>query len=267
MALLDGLLHCYTPSLGPTGYRLIDRGPRRINGTTTTVTPSNWRATGAARNSRWSLSVSGTQSFADCGTVPAVSRRSLSVWFRTAENLNGSGVLLRTLCQGGVSAVGQSFTVGIGSGNTVAQAVGATYLFVSQNGGAASVAGYNDDWWHHVIVRHIDSTWDMVIDGRRVSLSHVNMGTTPAAGPMTIGTLTDGTQGWNGWIGEYAFWDRWLTESESNEIFRRGDGAIGRALTGQSGRRSQVSMAIAAGGATPWRYARQRSRIIGGGIS
>ena len=261
MALLDGLLHCYTPSLGPTGYRLIDRGPRRSHGTTTTVLPGNWRATGVARNPGWSLSVSGSQSFSGCGTVPAVARRSLSVWFRTAVSFNGAGLFLRTLCQGGGTGVGESFLVGMASGNQVAQAVGYTYFFVSQSGGAASAIGYNDDQWHHAVVRHIDSSWDMVIDGRQVSLSAVNMGTTPTAGPMTFGALADGTQGWEGWLGEYAFWGRWLSQAEASDIFRRGDGAIGRMLTGQSYREARLPQAIA----TPWLYSRRRSQIIGAG--
>ena len=266
MALLDGLLHCYTPSLGPTGYRLIDRGPRRIHGTGVNIAATSWASASSGGASRWSIAVTGTQYFSGCGGVSASSRRSVSAWFRTSVNYNSSGFSVSVLFGGGILALNSGFTCGMAGGAIVGRASGATYLYVGQIGAASSTTGFNDDRWHHVLCRHNDTTFEMVVDGIQQALvASGPMTVTPVSGSLVYGANPDGGVPWSGSIGELAYWSRNLTNAEAMDIFRRGDGGLGRMLTGQSYREARLSQAIAAGGATPWLYARRRSQIIGSG--
>ena len=260
MALLDGLLHCYTPSLGPTGYRLIDRGPRRIHGVGDGVVSSSW-AGGSLQ--RWHLNFGGSSSFSLCGGLSTSSRRSISAWFRTTQSYTGGGVSYQVLVEGGVRTTNQLFMIGMGTGATVGQVSGSTYLFITQAGSSVVATGYNDGSWYHVLAQHNGNDYIMIINGRVVATG--TMTTTPSGTVSEIGAQIDQANKWTGGIGEVAYWSRDLTNAEAMDIFRRGDGGLGRMLTGQSYREARLSQAIAAGGATPWLYARRRSQIIGSG--
>jgi hypothetical protein len=255
MALLDGLLHCYTPSLGPTGYRLIDRGPRRSHGSFSSLPISAWTGT---QRSKWSLSVAGAGVVANCGIGPATERRTVTAWFRTSATTTASKVLYNFSAAG---ATGDAYSIFQGNPAGASGGIG-----VSQNGDSFGVTGYSDNLWHFIGVVNSGTLWTIYMDGR--SVASKTMTTNRASAAAFIGAYDSIAQiPWNGEIGEVASFTREITEAEIMEIYRRGDGAIGRALTGQSYPRSRVSIAAVAGGATPWRYARQRSRIIGGGIS
>ena len=240
MALLDGLLHCYTPSLGPTGYRLIDRGPRRIHGTTTTVATGNWVASGLARPSGWSLSVSGAQSYTGCGGISASSARTLSGWFRTSVVLAASGQ--HYFVEGGAAVLNQSFTLGMIDGRLVGAGAG-NFFAITQRGQVVLSAGWNDGFWHHAFAWHIGNDYTLYIDGKPAATG--TMTTTPTSGSVTVGDLVGGGAAWSGSIGEIAYWQRASTAAEAMDIFRRGDGGLGRMLTGQSYREARLSQAIA----------------------
>ena len=253
MALLDGLLHCYTPSLGPTGYRLIDRGPRRIHGVAGAgITSGAWRGNA----NRWCLrgANAANEQFDGCGTFPA-GDRTVIIWWRAQVALPAF-TDIRFAFSAGVAATGQAFQIGLFNG-----AAGTTGAVVTQNGDSINIAIANDNAWHCVAATNTGTSWQLIVDG--VLAGSKTMTTTQNT---TAPTILGGTGFfWNGDIGETAWWNRILTLSEFREVFRRGDGAIGRSLTGQAYRDSRLSQAIAAGGATPWLYARRRSQIIGAG--
>ena len=260
MALLDGLLHCYSPSLGPTGYRLIDRGPRRIHGVGDGVAATSWAGSALQK---WSLNFGGAASFSLCGGMSVSSRRTISAWFRTTQVYTSGSVAYQVLVEGGVRTTNQLFMIGMGTGTTVSQPAGSTYLFVTQAGSSISSIGYNDGRWYHIVARHNGNSYDMIVNGAIVASG--TMTTTPSGTVSEIGAQIDQQNKWTGGIGEIAYWSRDLTQSEAVEIYRSGDGAIGRMLTGQSSRKSRLSQSMAAGGATPWLYARRRSQVIGSG--
>ena len=259
MALLDGLLHCYTPSLGPTGYRLIDRGPRRIHGVGDGVVSSSW-AGGSLQ--KWHLNFGGSASFRLCGGLSTSSRRAISAWFRTTQSYTGGGVSYQVLVEGGVRTTNQLFMIGMGTGTTVGQVGGSTYLFITQAGSNIFTTNYNDGSWYHILASHIGDNYVMMINGRVVATG--TMTTTPSGTVSEIGAQIDQANKWTGGIGEVAYWSRDVTSAEAIDIFRRGDGGLGRMLTGQSYREARLPQAIAAA-ATPWLYARRRSQIIGAG--
>lgn len=67
----------------------------------------------------------------------------------------------------------------------------------------------------------------------------------------------------NGRIGEVAIYNRALSSAEVFDIYRQGNGAIGRQLTGQT-RRRVYGFVPAAGFKAYW--ARRQNQIIGGGV-
>ena len=253
MALLDGLLHCYTPSLGPTGYRLIDRGPRRIHGVAIAgISATAWQG---AAGGKWSLRDVGT-GFSGCGNAPATSARTVIAWFATAQTSATSKVIYNVS-----GSTGQEFAIYQGNQGNASGGIG-----VSQNGDSVGVTGYSDNLWHMIGVVNDGTLWTIYMDGRMVTSK--TMTTNALSAPATIGAYTSGgTLPWIGGIGEITSFTRAVTAAEQMELYRNGDGAIGRMLTGQAFPRRRVSQAIAAGGATPWLYARRRSQIIGlGGV-
>ena len=253
MALLDGLLHCYTPSLGPTGYRLIDRGPRLIHGVADTgVTSSMW----AGSFNRWCLrgTAAASQRFSGCGTFPA-GNRTVMVWWKAQVTL--AQFTTRAAFFQGAQVTGQSFHLTI-----FHDASGVTGAMLGQWGDNVTVPFGNDGRWHCIVGTNTGTSYEIYVDG--VSRGTKTMATTQTTTPPEIFGAS-GLSFWEGDLGEVAWWNRILTPAEIMKLYRDGDGAIGRSLTGQAFPRRRVSQAIAAGGATPWLYARRRSQIIGAG--
>lgn len=251
MALLDRLLHCYTPSLGPTGYRLIDRGPRRSHGVAGAgITSAVWRG----NTNRWCLRGTNVASeqFNNCGTFP-VGDRTVMIWWRAQVSLSPSAQRMAFFA--GVNASGQSFQLCLFN-NTATS--GAT---ISQTGDSIVTGLANDGLWHCVVGTNTGTSWALYVDGALAG-SKTMTTTQNTTAPIIMGGV--GLQ-WDGDVGESAWWNRLLRPAEIMELYRGGDGAIGRSLAGQAFPRRRVSQAIAAGGATPWLYARPRSQIIGAG--
>lgn len=234
MALLDGLLHCYTPSLGPTGYRLIDRGPRRVHGVAASgIASSVWQA----QKNGWCLrgSNAGNQEFTSAGTFPT-GDRTVAVWWRAQVAL-AQFVEQRTAWLQGANAIGQSFMVIIFNGVT------GTGASVSQYGDSINTTFGNDNVWHLITATNTGSSWAIYGDGRLLGSKTMTTNQTTTA-PVVMGG--NGLGNWSGDIGETTSWNRVLSTSEVMELYRRGDGGLGRMLTGQSYREARLSQAIAA---------------------
>ena len=220
MALLDGLLHCYTPSLGPTGYRLIDRGPRRIHGVADTgITSASW----AGQSKGWCLRGTNTanERFTGCGTFPT-GDRTVAIWWRCQVALGA--FQQRMAFFAGVNASGQSFQLTLFNG---AVGTGAT---ISQTGDGINTTFGNDNIWHCILGTNTGSTWALYGDG--LLLGSKTMTTTQNT---TAPSIMEGASiYWQGDIGECASWNRLLSTTEIRDVYSRGDGAIGRMLMGQA---------------------------------
>lgn len=250
MALLDGLLHCYTPSLGPTGYRLIDRGPRRIHGVAIAgISATAWQG---AAGGKWSLRDVGT-GFSGCGNAPATSARTVIAWFATTQTSATSKVIYNV-----AGSTGEEFAIYQGL------SAGVSGVGVTQNGDSVNATGYQDGTWHMIGVVNVGTLWTLFFNGREITSK--TMTTNALSGPATIGAYnSSGILPWIGGIGEIASFTRAVTSAEQMELYRDGDGAIGRMLNGQAFGKRRLSQSIAAGGVTPWLYARRRSQVIGSG--
>lgn len=233
MALLDGLLHCHTPSLGPTGRILLDYGPRRLNGkaTISTMPITTWQG----NTNKWSLrgTNSGNNEFSLGGRLP-INNRTVVVWWRAQVTLSLNGT--RTAFFGGDNRSGEAFHLCI---RNVSGSTGAT---VSQYDDFLNTNLANDGLWHCVAATNQDSSWKLFVDGVLVGSKSMTNSSTLASRPTILGGPTKTY--WDGNIGEVAWWNRVLTPPELLEISRRGDGELGRMLTLKKSRRVRISLPV-----------------------
>ena len=101
------------------------------------------------------------------------------------------------------------------------------------------------------------------LNGRPVAMAKQDITTHVAVTSMRIGSRVDGFGRNQAQYGEVTVWSgRAIADAEAAELYRLGNGAIGRQLTGQTRRR--VYGFVPAGFKAYW--ARRNSQIIGGGV-
>jgi hypothetical protein len=253
MALTDGIIGCWSPSLGASGYRLLDRSGRGNHGVLTNMDAgTDWVGTSQGL----ALDCDGSNDYVVCNTrlnASMVGNLTVSAWgqFR-ARSVNG----------GIVSNINNT-----GGGGFDLQMAGlsANKIHWLQDGGSydiASTVSITDSLWHHVLLSRygVTGAWSLSIYVDAVGNSTTVAANPPAA--TTSGNLTFGRVGdfaasayCNMILGEVAIFNRALAAGEVLDLYRRGNGAIGRELTGQTRRRTYGF--VAATGA-------RRRRIITG---
>jgi len=168
-------------------------------------------------------------------TQTNVSDYSISAWFRT--NTAGNGVIL----QNRGSGAGNSITLGIGN-NPGGCAAGRISYGLDSNTiyiGRCTNSTYNDNAWHHVIgvwdgtsgVAVASGQFTIYVDGAAVATSAVSVGTAPNAPISGLGnTLIARHDAWAvnyaGSLDEIAIWNRALSATEVQQIYRRGGNNI-----------------------------------------
>lgn len=249
MALTDGIIGCWSPSIRGSGYLLPDLA-RGNHGTLTNMSVTDWAGASISGRSGQVLSYNDNtiDKRTDIGKqlpgVAGLRELTVTMWARRRAS-------------NGIANAGQ--VVGGNYWNVVPFSDGNVYFQISPN--FVSVAD-NVTTWRFWAMTLTGST----IRGYRDGVSVVS-GTGPATVPtvaanFVIGTYPGITLKANSDIGEVAVYQRALTQPEVLELFRRGNGAIGRELTGQTRRR--VYGFVPAGFRAYW--ARRQNQIIGGGV-
>jgi hypothetical protein len=258
MALTDGIIGCWSPSLGASGYTLLDRSGRGNHGVLTNMDSTDWTGTSAGLG----LDLDGSNDHIPCGTrlnAAMVNNLTVSAWgcFRArsasgniASNINSTG--------NGGFALNVGFT--------------ANKVSWLQDGGTfdiTSTATITDALWHHVVLSRYGTTgaWvlSVYIDGvGNTATVAVNPPAATGSGNLTMGRGGDYVQAGylNMILGEVAIYNRALTAGEILDLYRRGNGAIGRELTGQTRRRTY---GFVPAGFRPY-WAARRTQVIGGGV-
>jgi hypothetical protein len=251
MSLTDGIIGCWSPSLGASGYRLLDRSGRGNHGTLTNMDAgTDWVGTSAGLG----LDLDGSNDHIPCGTrlnSELVGNLTVSVWGRF-RSYSPDNAILSNINTGGAGGFGLT--------------LGATANKISwlQNGASydlTSTVTISDANWHHVVLSRYGATgaWTlaMYIDGvGNTGTTSVNPAAATTSGNLTFGRYGDFAGSYANMIfGETAIFSRALTAAEVRDLYIRGNGAIGRALTGQTRRRTYGF--VAATGA-------RRRRIITG---
>ena len=260
-SLWRGCVGAWCPSLGPSGSRLHDYSRRNNWGTLTNMDPAtDWVVSGGA----YALDFDGTndQAVANLVLSGRSSRISVACW----ANLGSTSL------KGAFIRIG--FTSG-GNNDGLAIGVGATSMDTLGNN---VIGGYDGLRWIATGVAH-GTGWHhvgMVVDGSGFPIIYLDGKQiySDSAGTMTaIGTYGGSTElgGYNqpgfggfpryfaGQCDDFMVWDRIVGPDEMRILARR----RGIAFTPRTRRLGVIEQA--AGGATPWLYARRRSQIIGAG--
>ena len=244
MPLLDGIIGCWSPSIRGSGYLLPDLSGRGNHGTLTNMSVTDWAGANVIGKSGQVLSYNDTtiDKRTDIGKqlpgVAGLRELTVTMWARRRAT-------------NGIASVGQQ--LGGGYWNVIPFSDGNVYFQVSPN--FVSVAD-NVLTWRFWAMTLTGST----IRGYRDGVSVVS-GTGPSTVPtvaanFVIGSYPVSSTKANSEIGEVAVYQRALAQPEVMELYRSGNGAIGRQLTGQTRRRVY--------GFAPATGARRRRILCGG---
>jgi hypothetical protein len=232
MALTDGIVGCWSPSLGASGYRLLDRSGRGKHGTLNNMDSTDWTGTPVGL----ALDYDGAADNVSFSTITLTGAFSVSCWClkRTNGSLNEREIIGNTT-----------------DGNVWIGFTSTTTLMSGTTSGAKTFSGSiaNNAINHVVVTRDAGNTARVFINGVESSTGGLSMtGNMPIneLGQYLNGTSGNAPYSWDGWISETAFYTRALTAAEIRELYRRGNGAIGRELTGQARRRTYGFVATGA---------------------
>ena len=239
MSLTDGIIGCWSPSVRGSGYLLPDLSGRGNHGVLTNMDAgTDWPGAAVCGLHGRVLDFDGNNDYTDCGlrlNAALIDKLTISMWciFRTRSSVN---------CPISNVSVAASNGFALEMGRTANKV---TWL---QNGStidATSTGSITDAGWHHVAVTRdgVAGSWTITfaIDG--VTSTHTtaaNPGPESSAGILAIGRYGSFSGGFNfnGQIGEVTIYQRALSEAEIRDLYRQGNGAIGRQLTGQTRRRT-----------------------------
>jgi hypothetical protein len=253
MALTDNIIACYSPSVRGSGLLLPDLTGRGNHGTLTNFDQATaWEPAAIRGVSGRTNRHDGSNDYVT-GSARAIIGLGDMSWCAWVLVRSGYGVLAHSNWTAGMlwyvgNAGAGVVNQGIYFANNATAAVGSTSLT------------YNV--WNHVGWCRRGTSLDIYLNGRLDVTRTSNTGPT-FANTLDWGGYAGSSEWLPGSIGERAVFNRALTAAEFYEIFRRGNGAIGRELTGQSWRRS-YALKVPAAVVKSYLFA-NRGQVIGGG--
>ena len=241
--ILQGLVGAWCPSLGPSGYTLLDRSGRGNHGTLTNTTASAWAGTSAG----WGLKLNGSNNYASAirGNYALANEYTIAAWiYRTTTPSTGiecvlnnyyvtsspnvSGFDLRMYTDAGVQKIG----------------------LVGSNGSAAETGSdLNYTWtlnqWTHIAFVRRAGAGRFYANGVDVSAATIPNDVTTYG---TFKTLQIGRFGsfnspsdlgryLNATVGDITIHARGLGAAEISAAYILGPGGLGRLLTQRAQRR------------------------------
>jgi hypothetical protein len=250
-SLRQGLVGAWCPSLGATGYTLLDRSGRGNNGTLTNMDgQDNWQASETGR----SLYFDGTNDYATCTKSLAVSSPlSFSIWFKpNGSQVVGAGLMMNRNATPGMCGFLLDASAGV-------------RLHVTWRGGdwdtntGANIA-LNE--WQFAYVAILQTTYTLYFFKRSGLTKFTSTLGSPGAAvwPMEFGRDSVSTgRYFKGWIDDARLYNRALTDSEILLLAsRRG---IGLTPSGSTRATYPTKFQIKVGG--PWREADAYQNVAG----
>ena len=260
--LWRGCVGAWCMSLGPSGSRLAEFSRRNHWGTLTNMDAvTDWVVSGGSYGLDFDGSndnVTTLSTFA-----PGAGPMTVAYWY---DGRNVSQFNMHVTQRPGSFNSAVHSTWGIGQGNYLVAPANTLRIGVLLYTPAGyriflSDGSYADRMRHYAFTTS-GSAITVYVDGEAV------VGTTTPSGPwpdipatsaVAIGGSQDGTLATNGIIDDVRIYDRVLSRAEIRLLSRR----RGIAFTPRTRRLAVIEQA--AGGATPWLYARRRSQVIGAG--
>lgn len=265
MAILDGIIGCWSPSLGATGYRLLDRTKYGNHGTLTGMDAgTDWVASPIGLT----LDFDGSNDYISAPNVQAFAsgtQLTASIWVKrgatgTTHCLIGKWLSTATSNEDGwLLRWNNANLINLSIANS------GSYGILS-----SSSAYTSTEWVHIAAVHEFGSSSKSVIylNGSPIAATWTGGGTQvpdsdATSAPITVGALRyqgGPLQYLTGRLGEFAVFKRCLTATELLRLYTSGSGWIGRELTGMNRRRRYGR---AAGFKAAW--AMRQRQILGGG--
>lgn len=258
--LWRGCVGAWCPSLGPSGSRLHDYSRRMNWGTILNTTLATfWDI----YSGQYALNFDGFNDVVDCGTAPifAGGAVSFSFWMRTT-----SASLLVPIAKAVNLAAANRWYFAINQGSS--GSIDFVTLGTAGTTGSVTAAGsYNNGNWQHAGLTYVGGALELFGNGVSVGTGTTTDGLINTNASLLFGQYNDasggpGAGGGNWWLGQLddiRIYSRRLDWQEFRLLSRR----RGIAFTPRARRLGAPEQA--AGGATPWLYARRRSQIIGSG--
>ena len=223
--ILTGLVGAWCPSLGPSGYALLDRSGRGQHGSLVNMDAgSDWKA----QIIGWALNFTDGQAansnYVDCGQI---ARRLLSVpftvsgWAYASAYASNSSVVSADQASPYAFSIRNGQLLTDGSALLITTPTGSLFHF------AAVLAPSRREWW---------------LNGKLTQSSTAAYTvTTSATDRLYIGvdylpTVGDG-RFWQGYLGDIAIHNRALTGAEIVAAYQLGGSGLGRLLTQRAQRR------------------------------
>ena len=270
MALLDNIIGCWSPSVRGSGYLLPDLAGGGNHCVLTNMTADDWVPVSLAGASGKALDFDGVNDVAACAKpsqrllMTPTTPWTVSAWLNPRLAPSGVPCLvgtwhISTNVSGWLIGLRPDGTLGFGA---LIEA-GSSGLYSRTSTALAAK-------WQHVVVVYYGEVrtannivGEVYIDGVAVSIAALAAGSfaTCTSPQFSIGGNYDGNGSNSVQIGEVAVFLGNKTPVEARELYRRGNGGIGRVLTGQS-RRPVYGAAPSFKAA----WALRRSQIIGGGL-
>ena len=239
--LLTGLVGAWCPSLGPSGYTLLDRSGRGHHGTMTNMDAgSDWVGTPGG----WALDFDGSNDFVALPSIRVIAALSISMW-----------VTLRQISQEllfNKQPTNRAFNLLVESGSLKLRGGGLT----SVNYAVTTAKQY------HIVATIRGTLGTIYIDGVQAATGNVtSIGST--TGVCEIGRLGDFGGGYytDGVIADTGLWQRALAAPEAALLYQAGQSGLGRLLTQRAQRRVFRTQA-----AVKSYLFVNRGQVIGGGI-
>lgn len=253
MALTDNIIACYSPSVRGSGLLLPDLTGRGNHATLTNFDQATaWEPAAIRGASGRTNRHDGTNDYVT-GSARAIIGLGDQSWCAWVLVRSGYGVLAHSNWASGMLWY---------AGTVAAGTFGQSLFFASSGTSATSTSTITLGTWNHLAWCRRGTTVEFYANGRFDVTRTSNTGPT-FANTLDWGGYAGSSEWLPGSIGERAVFNRALTAAEFYEIFRRGNGAIGRELTAQSWRRSYAFKAPTA--AVKSYLFTNCAQVIGGG--
>lgn len=229
MSLTRNIVGCWSPSLGASGHLLRDVSGLNNHGTLSNMDPgTDW----VASDKGSVLDFDGSNDYVVVGTMPIKTSMTVTAWINIRSMTNTMVVFAD--CDSRGSLLDYSLEV-----NRTANKVSVVWGNIVIRTDARDLA--INRWYFIGFTRFgTASAWsvNIYVDGVAGSTGTTNVNPNGGSGTSIGRPGQLNLQYFNGCIGEAAIWNRPLNHSEHAELYRRGNGWLGRELTGMNQRRT-----------------------------
>lgn len=231
--LLQNIVGLWSPSLGPSGYTLLDRSRRGNHGTLTNMDAgSDWVGTSGG----WALDFDGTNDYV---TIPnrlsytSGQWLSVSAWFK--RNVTSAYHEVINKFNGTNAANEDGWLLRVTNGNKLLFTIGQSGNY----GQFESTTTHADTAWHHIMVSlcvGAGSTLKMWYDGAEVAIASSGTVNAVPDSDATAYAINIGAQRYagvsynllNGQVGDCAIWQAPKTAVDTRQLYQLGQQGLGR---------------------------------------